>query len=77
MAVASRHGQEDAALPRGAIVRHPLEHLKHEVQHLREVAEEGESAATPVILIAAIMLVLVPYAALWIWLVLSLYNSAV
>jgi hypothetical protein len=54
-----------------------LEHAKHEVHHLYEVADEGESAATPLILIAGLLLVLVPIAALWIWGVLSLYNSNV
>jgi len=63
-------GQHDA-------FRHPLEHARHEVHHLRDVADEGESAATPFILIAGLLLVLVPIAALWIWGVLSLYNSNV
>jgi len=54
-----------------------LEHARHEVHHLRDVADEGESAATPFILIAGLLLVLVPIAALWIWGVLSLYNSNV
>jgi hypothetical protein len=69
-----RPGQEDASLPRGDAVRHPVEHVKHEVEHLREVADAGESAATPLILIAGILLFLVPLAALWIWGVLFLYN---
>jgi hypothetical protein len=56
---------------------HPLKLAKHEVEHLREVADKGESPATPVILIAGLLLILVPLAGLWIWLVLSLYNSSV
>jgi hypothetical protein len=66
--------QHDAPLPRGDTLRHPLEHAKHEVHHLYEVADEGESAATPLILIATVIVVLVPIAALWIWGVVSLYN---
>jgi hypothetical protein len=72
-----RPTQEDAQLPRGDAIRHPVKHVKHEAEHLHEVANAGESAETPLILIAGIVLVLTPIAALWIWAVLSLYNSAV
>jgi hypothetical protein len=48
-----------------------VEHVKHEVDHAREVVDEGESAATPLILIAGMLLILIPIAAFMIWLVLS------
>jgi hypothetical protein len=72
-----RPGQDDAPPQRGDAVRHPVEHVKHEVDHAREVVDEGESAATPLILIAGMLLIVIPIAALMIWLVLSLYNWAV
>jgi hypothetical protein len=37
----------------------------------------ARSAATPLILIAGMLLILIPIAAFMIWLVLSLYNWAV
>ena len=73
----SQNGQKVAPLPRGDAIHHPVKHVKHEVEHLHDVAAAGESAETPLILIAGIILVLTPLAALWIWSVLSLYNSAV
>ena len=69
--------RHDASHHRGDALRHPVEHLTHDVEHAREVADEGESAATPLILIGAMLLVLIPLAALLIWLVLSLYNWTV
>ena len=38
-------------------LRHPIHAAEHEVEHLADVAEEGESPATPLIVIAAIALV--------------------
>jgi hypothetical protein len=70
-------GGDDAQHHRGDALRHPVEHLEHEVEHLREVADEGESAKTPLILVAGLLLILIPLAALLIWLVLSLYNANV
>lgn len=76
MAATRESGERDAP-PRGDAVRHPLKHAEHEFAHLREVVDEGESPATPVILIAGLVLILVPIAGLWIWAVLSLYNWSV
>ena len=33
-----------------SFVRHPIHATAHEAEHLREIADEGESAATPAIL---------------------------
>jgi hypothetical protein len=41
-------------------VRHPLHATHEELAHLADVAERGESAATPVVLISGVALVLVP-----------------
>ena len=38
-------------------IRHPVHAAEHEIEHLADVAEEGESATTPLIVIVAIALV--------------------
>jgi outer membrane protein assembly factor BamB len=43
---------------------HPIRTVQHEVEHLREVAEAGESEATPAILIGRILTIVLPVAAL-------------
>jgi hypothetical protein len=45
-------------------VRHPIHAAEHEAAHLRDVAEEGMSPATPAILAAAVVAVVVPLAAI-------------
>jgi hypothetical protein len=35
-------------------IRHPVHAAEHEVEHLAEVAREGESPATPLIVILAV-----------------------
>jgi hypothetical protein len=47
-------------------LRHPVHAAEHEVEHLAEVAEEGESAATPLIVIVAVSLVAIVVVALLI-----------
>jgi hypothetical protein len=37
--------------------RHPIKAAEHEVEHLAEVAEEGESDKTPLIVIGTILVV--------------------
>ena len=41
-------------------VHHPLRAAEHEVEHLRAVADKGESAATPAIIVGAEFVFLVP-----------------
>jgi hypothetical protein len=41
---------------------HPIRSAEHEVEHLREVADEGESAATPAIVAGGLLAVLIPLA---------------
>jgi hypothetical protein len=38
-------------------VRHPIHAAEHEVEHLAHVADEGESEATPLLVIVAVALV--------------------
>jgi multisubunit Na+/H+ antiporter MnhC subunit len=44
-------------------VRHPIRAAEHEVAHAREVAAEGTSPATPLILALAVLAVVIPLAA--------------
>jgi hypothetical protein len=59
----------DAARPRrtgqrdGDLLRRPLEAAEREAGHLRDIAEEGESGATPAILIGMWIAVVVPLVA--------------
>jgi hypothetical protein len=45
------------------VVRHPLHAAAHEAEHLREVADKGESPKTPAIIAATVILFVVPIAA--------------
>jgi hypothetical protein len=45
---------------------HPIDAVEHEVEHLREVAEEGKSPATPAILTGGVLAVLIPVIAILI-----------
>jgi len=47
-------------------LRHPIHAAEHEVEHLAEVADEGESPATPLIVIAGISVVVLAIVALLI-----------
>src|SRR2546430_3789649 len=42
----------------GSQLRHPVRTVEHEVEHLREVAAVGESAATPAILGGGVIIIL-------------------
>jgi hypothetical protein len=41
----------------GNVLRHPIRTAERQAEHLRQVADEGQSAATPVILIATWLVV--------------------
>jgi hypothetical protein len=45
-------------------VRHPLRSTEHEIEKLKEIAEAGESAATPAILTATWIAILLPLLAI-------------
>ena len=45
---------------------HPVKAVEHEVEHLADVADEGESPATPAILGVSLIAVLIPVIAILI-----------
>ncbi|HTS73438.1 MAG TPA: PQQ-binding-like beta-propeller repeat protein, partial [Gaiellaceae bacterium] len=47
-------------------VPHPIRSAEHEVEHLYEVADEGESAATPAIMYGGVLAVVLPLALIMI-----------
>jgi hypothetical protein len=47
-----------------SLVRHPVRASEHEVEHLRSIAEAGDSAATPAIIAGAVLVVVVLHAAI-------------
>jgi cation transport ATPase len=46
-----------------AFVHHPVRAAAHEAAHLREIADKGESPATPAIVAAAVLAFVIPFAA--------------
>jgi hypothetical protein len=47
-----------------SVVRHPIRTTVHDAEHLRDIAAEGQSAATPAIIAAAVIVFITPVAAL-------------
>ena len=47
-----------------SLVRHPVRASEHEVEHLRRIAEAGDSPATPAIIAGAVLVFVVPLAAI-------------
>jgi hypothetical protein len=45
-----------------SLARHPIRATEQEAAHVREVAEEGESPATPAILVGLVLAFIVPLA---------------
>ena len=56
------HGEHEDESP----LAHPIEAVEHEVEHLAELADEGESPATPAILGVDLIAVLIPAVAILI-----------
>ena len=56
-----------------SLVRHPIRATAHEAVRVREIAHQGESPATPAIVAGAVLAVVVPLAAIIIFLA---YGSA-
>lgn len=52
--------------PHESFVHHPIHAAVHEAEHAREIADEGASPATPLILMAAVLLFVVPLVAILI-----------
>jgi len=57
------HERSTNAEGRDGFVRHPIHATVEEAAHLRDVAEEGKSPATPVIVVAAVLVFVVPLVA--------------
>ena len=57
-------------------VRHPIRATVEEVEHAREVVDEGESPATPAIIAGVVIAFIVPLAALIIFLALGIAHFA-
>jgi hypothetical protein len=56
-----QHDQPTTDVPQHEnLVRHPIRATVHEVEHLRDVAAEGNSAATPAIIAAAVIVFITP-----------------
>jgi hypothetical protein len=49
-----------------SFVRHPIHATVHEAEHAREIADQGASPATPLIVMAAVLLFVVPLVAILI-----------
>jgi len=47
-----------------SFARHPVRATEHEAAHVRDIANEGESAATPAILVGVVLAFVVPIATL-------------
>jgi hypothetical protein len=59
-----------------SFLRHPIGATVHEADHLREIADEGESPATPVILAGAAIVFVTPLAARVFLLVIGITHLA-
>jgi len=58
------HGHGSDVPQDESFVHHPIHATVHEAEHVREIADEGESPVTPVILAAAVLAFVVPFAAI-------------
>jgi hypothetical protein len=78
MAAAKDGARHAGALYRKAYarLRHPVREVEAEVEHLREVEREGESAETPFIAIAGIVLFLLPIVLVVLGLAFAAYYLA-
>jgi hypothetical protein len=56
-----------------SIRRHPIHAVEEEAEHLRDVAEEGESPRTPAIVVGAVLAFLLPLAAFLLLLAFLIY----
>jgi hypothetical protein len=66
------HVQQDRSRDvrrRESFLHHPIRPTMEEAAHLRDVAEDGESAATPAIVARAVLGLVVPLATILIFLV--------
>jgi quinohemoprotein ethanol dehydrogenase len=74
MTVRDTHTEPDDA--HESHLRHPVRAVEDEVDHLRDVADKGESAATPAIVTGGVIMVLLPIVALLLALGFGAYHLA-
>lgn len=55
-----QHGQAASAQRHETFIRHPIRATVHEAAHLRQIADEGASPATPAILAGVVLAFIVP-----------------
>lgn len=70
------HEQRTDAPPDESFVHHPIHSVVHEAAHLRQIADEGESPATPAIVAAAVLAFVIPLAATLIFLAFAVAHFA-
>ena len=56
--------------------RHPIRSAEHDFKHMHEIAEEGQSGATPAILTGRVILILIPIAAIMMGLAVGAFYLA-
>jgi len=59
-------GMSNVRDPHQSPSRHPVQAAEHELEHLNEIADKGESTATPAILIGRVAAFVLPLAAIMI-----------
>jgi hypothetical protein len=69
-----QHDQSRDLRRRESFLRHPIRPTMEEAAYLRDVADDGESAATPAIVAGAVLAVVVPLAAILIFLVFGIAH---
>jgi hypothetical protein len=69
--------EQSSDVPRHeSFVRHPIRATAHEAVRVREIADQGESPATPAIVAGAVLAVMLPLAAIIIFLAFGIAHFA-
>jgi hypothetical protein len=69
-----QHDQPTDVSEHERFARHPAQVAEHELEHLREIADEGASPKTPAILVLAVIAFVVPFVAIIILLVFGISH---
>ena len=69
-----QHDQPTDVSQHERLVRHPIHVAAHEAEHMREIADEGVSPATPAIVVIAVIGFIVPFVAILILLVFAIAH---
>jgi hypothetical protein len=69
-----QHDQSRDVRRRESFIRHAIRPTVEEAAHLRDVADEGESAATPAIVAGVVLAFVVPLVAIVIFLVFAIAH---